>query len=198
MTLFVGRGRELCRLRTLLDAKRNIVLTGTFGSGRTALVRRLAESSAGAYHFVFLTGNETRREIDHQIRTAASRFSGRVVGVLDDVAVVTSPRLRFLREQVRADHASWLVIVERTVNVAALGRLRAALGAAVLVRLGPLSQGATERWVAEWVRTRKLDWDATEVRAFARAAHGYPLALRLSLDAAVRAHRDTTAGEVDL
>jgi hypothetical protein len=120
------------------------------------------------------------------------------VGVLDDVAVVTSPRLRFLREQVRADHASWLVIVERTVDVAALGRLRAALGAAVLVRLGPLSRAATERWVTDWVRMRELDWDATEVRAFAQAAHGCPLVLRLSLDAAVRARRVTTTGEVDL
>jgi hypothetical protein len=198
MTPFFGRARELSRLQTLLDARRNIVLTGTFGSGRTALVRRLAESSAGVYHFIFWTGNETRREIDHQIRTAAPRFRGRVVSVLDDVAAVTTPRLRFLREQVRADHASWLVIVERTVDVSALGRLRAALGAAGLVRLGPLSQAATERWVAEWARTRNLDWEASEARAFARAAHGCPLVLRLSLDAAVRAHRNTTAGGVDL
>jgi hypothetical protein len=198
MTPFVGRARELSRLRKLLDTRRNIVLAGAFGSGRTALVRRLSESSAGPYHFVFLAGSETRREIDHQIRTTASRFSGRVVGVLDDVAAVTTPRLRFLREQVRADHASWLVIVERSVDVAALGRLRAVLGAAVLVRLGPLSRAASERWVAEWVRIRGLNWDATGIRAFARTAHGCPLVLRLSLDAAVRAHRVATASEVDL
>jgi hypothetical protein len=190
MRPFVGRSQELSRLRKLLDARRNIVLTGAFGSGRTALVRRLAESSAGPYHFVFLTGGETRREINTQIRGAATRVDGRVVGVLDDVAVVTTPRLRFLSEQVRSDGASWLVIVERSVDGTILERLRAALGAAALVRLGPLSDAAAERLVGEWLRARHLEWDPTSLRAFARAAHGHPLALRLAVEDALRARRE--------
>jgi hypothetical protein len=186
MTPFVGRSRELSRLRKLLDARRNIVLTGAFGSGRTALVRRLADVSAGAYRFVFADGNSTRREIDRRIRTAAACGSARVVGVLDDVAAVTTPRLRFLREQVRSEHASWLVIVERSVDATALERLRAALGAAALVRLGPLGQAAAERLVREGLRVRRIEWDETSLRAFARTAHGHALTLRMAVEAARR------------
>jgi hypothetical protein len=196
MTPFVGRSRELSRLRTLLDARRNIVLTGTFGSGRTALVRRLADVSAGAYHFVLADRNSTRREIDHQIRTTASRVAGRVVGVLDDVAAVTTPRLRFLREEVRSDHASWLVIVERSLDPAALGRLRAALGAAALVRPGPPSQAAAERLVSEGLRVRQLEWDVTTLRALARTAHGHALTLRMGVDAVLQSRAiDEPPGE---
>jgi len=197
MTPFVGRSRELSRLRTLLDARRNIVLTGTFGSGRTALVRRLADMNAGAYHFVFVDGNSTRREIDRQIRTAASRVSGRVVGVLDDVVAVTTPRLRFLSAEVQSDHASWLVIVERSLDATALERLRGALGAAALIRLGPLSQAAAERLVSDGLRARHIEWDVTSLRAFARTAHGHALTLRMGVEAVLRSRGiDEPPGEV--
>lgn len=185
-TPFVGRTRELRHLTRWLDQGRNIVLTGPFGSGRTTLVRRLAEQTTDTYRFVWLPTSGTRREMRRALDDVVSTQGPRVVAVLDDVARLTSPKLTFLRKLVPRGPASWIVIVERSLDDTALLRLRAALGAAPLVRLGPLSFAEVEQYVAACIRTRGLRWSTSEIRACARASQGFPLIVRWSMDAALR------------
>jgi MoxR-like ATPase len=59
MTSFVGRRREAARIRAALEADRNVVLTGPFGIGRTALARHAARTMAERFRFVFLDGDRS-------------------------------------------------------------------------------------------------------------------------------------------
>jgi hypothetical protein len=194
LTPFVGRTCELRRLTRLLDEGRNIVLTGVFGSGRTMLVRRLATHDRGRQFLLWDSRNSQRvlritveklcavRAVHH--RTGDGRPP---VVVIDDVVCVTAQRLRSLRELVRAHRCQIIVIVERSVPSSDVTRLRAALGAARLVCLGPLSRGATERYFSLAVREHRLEWTLDEIRSTARSTHGHPLIMRATLGAAVAA-----------
>ncbi len=59
----VGREHEEARLATALAAGRNVVVSGKYGSGRTALVRRVAETCAGRFRFAFCDFSAPPREV---------------------------------------------------------------------------------------------------------------------------------------
>lgn len=196
LTPFVGRTRELMRVARLLNEGRNVVLTGVYGSGRTTLLRQLASNERGR-QFVFWDNRGSQRALRIAVeklcavRTVHNRPRDRPppVVVVDDVVQITAQRLRSLRELVRADRCQIIVIVEGLVPSADVTRLRAALDAARLVCLGPLSRSATERYFALATRQHTLGWNIDEIRSTARSTHGHPLIMRATLQAAVAAAR---------
>ena len=68
--LFVGRGQEAERIRGELLAGRNVVLTGRFGIGRTALLRHLAREMKAEWRFIFLDGSLTAARLCEQLHLA--------------------------------------------------------------------------------------------------------------------------------
>ena len=194
---FVGRARELQELQRLLAAHRNIVITGVFGSGRTTLVRQLQCLLERRFRFVFTDSSHTRAAIRQAVanafalaRSRNSRgpdsTSPRVVLVLDDVVRVTPQRARFIRETLASERIQMIVIADRTVKSDALLRLRATLGSAPVVQLGPLTASDVERYVSRRIEGTRVVWSRSELRAIARSTHGYPLGMRMTVDAALR------------
>ena len=193
---FVGRTYELRNLARLLDEGGNVVLTGVFGSGRTTVVRRLASNEPGR-QFVFWDSRNSQRALRSTVekvctvRAVRNRPGDRTppVVVVDDVVQVTAQRLRSLRDLVRAHRCQVIVIVDRSVPLCDVTRLRVALDAARLFCLGPLSRSATERYFSLAARELRLGWNLDEIRSTARSTYGHPLIMRATLEAAMAANR---------
>lgn len=196
MLTFVGRTSELRRLAQLLDEGRNIVLTGIFGSGRTMLIRQLA-SNERHRQFVFWDTRQCQRALRitveklYTVRAVPKRRGDHIlpVVVVDDVAQITAQRLRSLRELVRAHRCQIIMIVEGSTPPSDVTRLRVALDAARLIRLGPLSRIAADRYFSLAAREHAFGWTLDEIRCTARSTHGHPLTMRATLEAAVAATR---------
>ena len=178
-TRFTGRDGELRQLSRLLAEGRNIILTGVFGTGRTALIHQLAR--AERRQFMFWCSKDSYRTL----RLAVRRSRAVPVVVMDDVVHVTPQRLRLFRELLRARRCQFIVIVERSLPDGELMRLRAALQAPRPICLGPLSEEATERYFALAVREHGLNWTPDEIRLIAQSTHGHPLIMRATIDVAV-------------
>jgi hypothetical protein len=191
---FVGRTRELRCLCRHLDNGCNIVLTGSFGSGRTTLVRELA-AALRPRRFVFWDGTAAQRviraSIDESmrwgIRDGRTTREGHAVLVVDDITHVTAPRLRFFRELVRTGRCQIIVIVERSTRLEEIDRLRAVLGAAPLIHLGSLGPRMAERYFSLAALEHGLGWTVHEIRGTARSTHGHPLTMRMTLELAIGA-----------
>ena len=188
---FVGRVAELRRLKALLSAGRNVVVTGAFGSGRTSLVRQFAAETRR--RVVFLDPSQSRAAARAMVARIACVPRAPVL-VLDDVARVTPQRIRLLREIAQRDDCRLVAIAERSLPPDDLLRLRAALGAAAMLRVGPLPLAAVEACLAAAVEAHGLGWTREEIQGTARATHGFALGVRLTLeDALVRRSRAPVA-----
>lgn len=178
MPPFVGRTRELRALRRHLEEGRNVVLTGSFGSGRTTLVHELA-NALSRRRFVFCTSGASRRIIRRVVGDAPA------VLVLDDLVRVTASQLRVFRELFQGHRYQLVAIVEQSMGSSELSRLRAALGAARLLRLGPVGPAMVERYFSYAATELRLGWHPGEIRGIARSTHGHPLTMRTTLEVVV-------------
>jgi hypothetical protein len=210
MTPFVGRRREAARIRAALETDQNVVLTGPYGIGRTALARHAARTMAKHFRFVFLDGDRSparlcrdlveglfgpgrrpgerlsyraaRRQIATRIPTDARRH----VVVLDDIATISHAKLELLRFLVGPGRLRFLVVVEAFLPAADMVRLRSVLLAETLVRLGPLALRDVERYLEERARALRLPLTPAQVHGLAQAAHGFPAGMRDILASTVR------------
>jgi hypothetical protein len=195
---FVGRARELRRLRRLLEAGRNIVVTGSYGSGRTTLIHRLETQLDSRYRFVFVCPSDTRAAVRAAVadatspadvrptRRADSMKPSRVVVVFDDVVRLTAQRARFIRQVLDDERVRMILIAERTLIGDSLVRVRAMLGAAPVVHVGPLSDSEVEQYVAACVNAAGIAWRLADLRGMARSTNGYALGMRLTVEAALQ------------
>jgi hypothetical protein len=204
---FVGRRRDCAFLRAELEAGRSIVLTGSYGIGRTCLVRHLAEEMREGWLFAFadLDGGPgavwrslfatlfprarprrgkqpssvqwTRFRVLHRELQDRRRH----VVVLDDVARLPAPRLDLMR-RLRA-RFQIVGIAEDFLPAPAMSALCVALRTRRPYRLGRLGPKATATFFQEASRRHGFGWGAAEVRGLASAAKGFPLGMREMVEA---------------
>jgi len=203
MTPFVGRGREIARLRAGLVAGENFVVSGVFGIGRTSLVRAVAASMADHHRFIVLDLQGTPlsvarelhealfrgevtvrsfRSLRYRIATRALTDRRNHVVVLDNVSRLTAPKLDFIRRLVEARRYRVVAIVEAFLGGKELLHLRSALRCGPPIRLGPLSVADSERFLEASARALGLAWRSAEVHGLAVASHGFPLGMRELVD----------------
>ena len=199
--LFVGRQREIARIRRELAEGHNLVLTGRFGIGRTSLLRHMAREEGAEWYFVFIDGSQTPARMCEQLflklfpmqlkalRRSANpgSFMRRVITtrrfidrrphvlVLDDIAKLTHPRFEFIRWLRGLDRFRIIVVTERFLPQGDLWRLRSILVPAPLVTLERLSHSACRQFFETWSVRHGLGWDEGVVQGLARASNGYPL-----------------------
>ena len=198
--LFVGRERDADRIREELGAGHNMVLTGPFGIGRTALLHQVARNLEPAWRFVFLDGSQTAGWLcDRLLETWGSprlRTPGRrttpwtvarsrlpelldaeprsVAVVLDDLGKVTEPKLDFLRWLHGLGRIHILAVTERFLGEEGERRLRAVLYPAPRLALGPLPENPAKAFFEGWARAHGLGWGPGAIRGLVLATRGYP------------------------
>jgi hypothetical protein len=203
MSPFVGRRRESNILSAELQAGCNVIVTGPYGIGRTALVKDLARTMAEEWRFVWLDGGRTPGELCRDLVGAlfahanASGVStlrykqarswvasrppadprGHVI-VLDDLAGVSAAKLDLIRRLVRVGRFRLVAVAEAFIPAMEMAQLRSALVAREPIRLGPLRLRDAERFFEEYRATLGLQWSKTDIHGLAVAAHGFPLGMR--------------------
>lgn len=188
MTPFVGRARELRQLRTWLADGRHVVVTGTYGSGRTALLRQLATDPGADLNVQFITADCSKRGVALALEPHFHRRR-RLVAVLDDVISISRGRLTFMATAARRYDFSWVVIADRALPAADLLRLRIHLAPAPVIKMSALSPTLAHRLLRQLLCARGLTWTADDIRLTALSTHGVPLLLCLAADAARRRTR---------
>jgi hypothetical protein len=201
--LFVGRNKEIEWLRRELAAGSNVVLTGRFGAGRTALLRHLAGEEEPVRRFVFVNGALPPGPACQQLFLALFPKQARAlerackpqsfmratiesrclpdrrphVVVLDDVAKLTPQRLEFLRWLRGLEKFRIIAVAERFLPEEDLWRLRTLLVPAPLLVLRRLGAAACEQFFRSFSQREGLAWDEGTIQGLARASGGYPLTL---------------------
>lgn len=206
--VFVGREREASRIASELTKGHNAVVSGPFGIGRTALVRRVAEQMGDGWRFVMLDFSHTPAELCSAL-VAALRGGGsrarraprsfvsaraavlafeprgrRYVLVLDNVATLTAPKLALLRRLAATGRYRFVAVAEPTLPDDELLELRACLFPTAAIVLLRLTAAATRSYFARLSEALGLGWSEEEIAGLAAISGGYPLAM---VEAASRA-----------
>jgi nucleoside-triphosphatase THEP1 len=210
--VFVGRGRETAHIANQLSRGNNIVVTGNFGVGRTALVRHVATVLGEQWRFLFLDFAQTPGRLCSEIvaaldaprgrlqsratlsyRSARARITNlrlasgpRLVLVMDNLEAVTRARLSLLRRLSWTRHFQSVVIVDEAVGPAGLLAVRENLYPVCLLRVRRLPRPAACAFFDEVARELGVSWGAGEIAGLAAATGGYPL---MMVEAAARARR---------
>ena len=211
--LFVGRQEELARIRAELMAGKNLVLTGPFGIGRTAVLRHLAWELKETWAFTFLDGALTpgrmrqdlfftlfpeQREALRRgwLSPAAQRRAiagqalpdrrSRVV-VLDNLAKATRQRIDFARWLRSQGRFQVVAVTERVLPEQALLHLRTALAPAPLLTLERLDSATAREFFHAWSAMHRLGWGPAQLRGLVQATRGYPLGMRETVAAVLPA-----------
>jgi AAA+ ATPase superfamily predicted ATPase len=222
---FVGREREIARIRKAMAIGSNVVLTGKYGVGRTSLIRRIAKLFADEWRFLFadfsrtpaeactelLKGLEAKgsRHSRHQdykrdrsmFVDLASREKGkrRCVIVLDNIEKLTPQKMDLIRYLERDKHSLFIAVAERFLPEEGLFHLRVSLYPSVLVALRNLSGEKSAGYFRFYAAKHRLPWTESDIRMLTLGTGGYPLAMREAvtreLERAVRGDEQGQAGK---
>lgn len=199
----MGRQKESGRILHELRAGRNLVLSGAYGIGRTALLRHLASEWNEGWRFIFLDGSQTAALLCDQLilnlippkagsagpshipwtvrRRELEEWRARdrrtPVIVLDDLAKVSPAKLDFLRWLNALGHFRIIAVAESFLPEGSLMRLRTALLPAPLVVLERLGPAPAHQFFEGWARHHGLTWGKNIIHGLASATHGYPLGM---------------------
>jgi hypothetical protein len=198
--VFVGRGAETRVIQRALSHGDNVILSGRYGVGRTRLVHHVAQISAPSLKFVFADFSDPAADVARDLwmqiarkpksAAAALSFKGVVarlaetarerrntVVVLDNIAKLTIPKIRFIQKLTLFGQMRYIAIVESFLPQGQFLRLKGCLAPAVHLNLKHLAISDVCRYLEAVSEKYGRDWDAGMIEGMATATGGYALAM---------------------
>jgi AAA ATPase domain len=213
--MFCGRRGETKRIIESLSSGRNLILSGTFGIGRTSLVRHVAKTTQDKWKFLFadfsknpdqvcrelekqlkkgtfykrptLKGYKSRRR---QILSLVSRDPTPHVFVLDNIAKLTAQKLSLIRYFVSAGSVLLVAITESFIDDDKLLALRIALLPVDQMILRRMQMLDSIEMIRAYAEGSNLSWLDEQLRTTAIITRGYPLGI-VELMSRSRSRRDS-------
>jgi hypothetical protein len=108
---------------------------------------------------------------------AISRVRTDTIVVLDNIAKLTTPKIRFLQHFTISGRLRYIAIVDSCLPDSQIARLDGCLAPAMHIDLKRLPIPDAYRYFEIVCRKHSLDWDAGMIQGMARASGGYPLAM---------------------
>lgn len=199
---FAGREREIAALAAALAAGLNVIVEGSYGMGRTALLHEVAARLGAAYRFAFAGFALTPAGICEQClgclagarrlpRRRRRYLAARAallrapladprphVLVLDDLGRLTPAKAELIRRLSGCGRFRLAAVCEPFLPAPERLRLCAWLAPARRLTLGPLAPAAARRFFARLDAAYQLSWSPATIRDLARASGGYPLRMQ--------------------
>ena len=201
---FVGREKEIKTVVDALTRGQNVVVTGKFGVGRTALIRHVAQTTPDHWRFIFLDFSRTANQVcqnlleellpgykHEKLGYKVVRFKithedppdrRRTILVLDNLAKLSAGRFDLVRHLAFSKRFGLLPIVEPFVPEADVRRIRAQLWPAAILTLPHLSETESLSFFRGARDHHRLAWEESRIKNLAAATHGYPLLMREAVE----------------
>lgn len=196
--LFVGREKKkkeiLCSLRKGI----NVFVRGSFGMGRTTLIKHLANTQ-NDLRFIFVDFSKpplymcntllrelfpNRKFSRNYIKYKSGRFQlmthdledkRKHVIVLDNITRLTAPKLNMVRHLNWENRFFFIGIIESFLPKEEFFRLRSWLDPSVTVILQRLNKRNGIEFFQRLSASRRFNWDERQIESLAATAGGYPL-----------------------
>jgi energy-coupling factor transporter ATP-binding protein EcfA2 len=201
---FWGREKEIAAITAALEKKRNVILTGKYGIGKTTLVKEVAKINGERWRFLFADFSKPPSRVCHdllavlrpirpfrgrtkypgykQSRTLiadlATKTERQCVIVLDNIEKLTPQRLDLIRRLAQGESFLFIAIAERFLSEDDLFHLRACLYPSKVVRLRYLSAKQTAGFFRHCAGKHRFRWTESDIHMLTLATKGYPLAIR--------------------
>ncbi len=205
---FVGRKKEIKLIIKALEQKKNIVLSGKYGIGRTTLIKHVAKVAQERWRFCYIDFSQTPGELchtllkklmpDYHVRNRykyehykRTRFQlthldfpdkRKHILILDNIAKLSPQKIDLLNYLSEENRFGFIAVVEQFVPEPDLLRLRVALNPAILLNLSYLSIQNTQEYFRQCSVKYNLHWTVDSIKWFSEIFRGYPLSMREFVD----------------
>lgn len=200
--VFLGRDKEKQKIIKGLKQANNIILTGSYGIGRTTLIKNVAEILKDEWQFTFIDFSKTPGEMARELASALlgkkprnsretiaykkARFllvneklndRRKPVIVLDNIARISKQKFAFIWHMAFEKKFQFIAITESHLLENNLFRLRSSLYPAEIVHLGYLGQKETIELFSLFSEIHGFKWNPSDINMLASANKGYPLGI---------------------
>lgn len=207
---FVGREKEIRLIIKTLETDTNIVLSGKYGIGRTALIKHIAKIAQDRWRFFYLDFSQTPAEVcnallkklfpdyrsknrhtyEHykrsrfQIVNRALQDKRKHILILDNIAKLSPHKIKLLRYLATGKQFGFIAIVEQFIPEPDFLRLRVALSPAIRLSLTNLNIRHTQEFFRQYSLKYHLNLTPNRIRVMSEITNGYPLGMREFLNKA--------------
>lgn len=199
---FLGREREITRITKALSQGENIVVTGKYGVGKTALIKHVAEQNAGKWRFLFADFSQAPGKVCHDLLAElphkkkkgcakylaykqsrslllnlAAKDPRPFVLVLDNLGKLSPQKLTLIRYLLFEKQFLFIIITERFLDPDDFFRMRACLYPCLRIDLQNLGEKKALEFLKYFLTHHQLHWTDERIRMLVKTSKGYPLGM---------------------